>query len=138
VTKDTDQHKEIKMTKDNHEDGDKLEQTIHDLFYKGPLGLRNKLEEFLETIVDAGTSIDSGFGDLSGCGNDCAELFPVIGGVEYRIAITAGDKPMTAARAQEIAKELALDPTVQRTGRGTVVPVAALKRAMENKRKDDD
>jgi hypothetical protein len=80
------------MTMDSHEDGDKLEQTIHDLFYKGPLGLRNKLEEFLETIVDAGTSIDSGFGDLSGCGNDCADLWPVIDGVEYHIAITSPRK----------------------------------------------
>jgi hypothetical protein len=42
---------------------------------------------------------------------------------------------MTAVRAQEIAEELALDPTVRRTG---MVTVAALKRAMANKRKDDD
>ena len=51
--------------------------------------LRNQIADFLETLVDAGTFIDRGFG----CGQ--ADLHPIINGVEYHVVITvapdAGD-----------------------------------------------
>ena len=51
--------------------------------------LRNQIADFLETLVDAGTFIDRGFG----CGQ--ADLHPIIGGIEFYITITvapdAGD-----------------------------------------------
>jgi hypothetical protein len=84
------------MLKAKDDDDDKLEQSMQDFFNKGPLGLRLKLQEFLETVVDAGTSIDSGYG-LGG-----AELWPIIDGVEYHIAITDPAQPPV----EELQREL--------------------------------
>lgn len=67
------------------EDGDRLVRKLHDHianWNKNPLSLAHELQEFLKSVVDAGTYIDSGFGD------GCADLWPVIDGVEYHIAIT--------------------------------------------------
>jgi hypothetical protein len=73
---------DIKMTKDNHEAADRRVRKLHDYipaeWNKNPLSLAHELREFLKSVVDAGTSIDSGGGD------GCADLWPVIGGVEYQ------------------------------------------------------
>jgi hypothetical protein len=75
------------MTMDGHEDGDRRVRKLHDHipmdWDKNPLSLAHELREFLKSIVDAGTSIDSGGG------NGCADLWPIIDGVEYHIAITS-------------------------------------------------
>jgi hypothetical protein len=79
------------MTKDNHKAADKRVRRMYD-FIPGEVRLAHKLQEFLKSVVDKGTSIDSGYGDLSGTGNPCADLHPVIGGVEYHIAIRSTRK----------------------------------------------
>ena len=69
----------------DHSDGDKRVKMVHDLipddWDRGPLGLAHELREFLKSIVDEGTNIDSGGGD------GIADLWPKIGGIEYHIAI---------------------------------------------------
>ena len=51
----------------DHSDGDKRVKMVHDLipddWDRGPLGLAHELREFLKSIVDEGTNIDSGGGD---------------------------------------------------------------------------
>jgi hypothetical protein len=75
------------MTKDNHEAADRRVRKLHDYipaeWNRNPLSLAHELREFLKSVVDAGTSIDSGGGD------GCADLWPIIGGVEYHIVIMA-------------------------------------------------
>jgi len=74
----------------DHSEGDKRVRIVHDLipadWNKVPLSLAHELREFLKSVVDEGTNIDSGGGD------GVADLWPVIGGVEYHIAITAKSK----------------------------------------------
>lgn len=66
--------------------GDKRVRIIHELipanWNKGPLSLAHELRQLLKPVVDEGTNIDSGGGD------GCADLWPIIGGVEYYISIT--------------------------------------------------
>ena len=73
------------MTMD--EDDDRQVRKLYDYipsdWNKNPLSLAHELREFLKSVVDAGTSIDSGGGD------GCADLWPIIDGVEYHIAITS-------------------------------------------------
>ena len=74
----------------DHGDGDKRVKTVHDLippdWDKGPISLAHELREFLKSVVDEGTNIDSGGGD------GVADLWPKIGGIEYHIAITSKAK----------------------------------------------
>lgn len=69
----------------DHGDADKRVKIIHDLvppeWDKAPLSLAHELREFLKSVVDEGTGIDSGGGD------GIADLHPIIGGVEYHIHI---------------------------------------------------
>lgn len=66
---------------------DKRVRIIHDLvpadWDQGPLSLAHELRQMLKSVVDAGTNIDSGGGD------GIADLWPIIGGVEYYIQISA-------------------------------------------------
>ena len=80
----------------DHSDADKRVKMVHDLipadWDKGPLSLAHELREFLKSIVDEGTNIDSGGGDGT------ADLWPKIGGVEYHIQINAKGKPKPALK----------------------------------------
>lgn len=73
------------MSKEKHEQGDKQVKIVHDLippeWDKGPLSLAHEIRQFLKSVADEGTSIDSGGGD------GCADLWVQIGGIEYYIAI---------------------------------------------------
>jgi hypothetical protein len=68
-------------------EGDKRVKAVMDLipsdWDKRPLILATEIRKFLQTICDQGTSVDSGGGD------NCADLWPIIGGVEYYISIRA-------------------------------------------------
>jgi hypothetical protein len=72
------------------DEGDKRVKIVHDLipadWNKGPISLAHELRQMLKGIVDEGTGIDSGGGD------GIADLWPVIGGVEYHIQISAKPK----------------------------------------------
>lgn len=65
--------------------GDKRVQTLNEIlpstWDNRPIIIAHELRTMLKSIVDAGTSIDSG------CGDGIADLHPVIGGVEYHIQI---------------------------------------------------
>lgn len=73
------------MSQEKHEEGDKHVKIVHELvpadWDKGPLSLAHEIRNLLKSVVDDGTSIDSGGGD------GVADLWPIIGGVEYHIAI---------------------------------------------------
>ena len=73
-----------------HSEGDKRVRIVHDLvpsdWNTGPLSLAHELRELLKPVVDEGTNIDSGGGDGIG------DLWPIIGGVEYHVAITVKSK----------------------------------------------
>lgn len=78
----------------SHEEADKRVKIIHDIvpaaWDKRPLSLAHEIREFLKSVVDEGTNIDSGGGD------GFADLHPIIGGVEYWIQISspkATDRP---------------------------------------------
>ena len=74
------------MSKKMHEEADKRVKIVHDLippeWDKGPLSLAHELRQFLKSVADEGTSIDSGGMD------GAADLWVKIGGVEYYIAIS--------------------------------------------------
>jgi hypothetical protein len=74
----------------NFEDGDKRVRMLHEIvppdWNTGPLSLAHELRELLKNVVDEGTAIDSGGGD------GIADLWPVIGGVEYHIQIKPARK----------------------------------------------
>lgn len=69
------------------DEGDKRVRIVHNLipsnWNKGPLSLAHELRQMLKAVVDEGTNIDSGGGD------GIADLWPIIGGVEYHIQIKA-------------------------------------------------
>lgn len=69
----------------NDDAGDERVRKVMDLipsdWDKGPMVLSTEIRNFLKSIVDEGTSIDSGGGD------GVADLWPKIGGVEYHIQI---------------------------------------------------
>ncbi len=70
--------------------GDERVRQVMDLippdWDKGPMVLSTEIRNFLKSIVDEGTSIDSGGGD------GIADLHPVVGGVEYHVQITTARK----------------------------------------------
>lgn len=72
-------------------EGDKRVRIIHDLipidWDKSAISLAHGLRQMLKIVVDEGTSIDSGGGD------GIADLWPIIGGVEYHIQISRKSKP---------------------------------------------
>lgn len=69
----------------DHGEGDKRVRMVHDIappnWDMGPLSVAHELRQLLKPVVDEGTNIDSGGGD------GCADLWPIIGGIEYHIAI---------------------------------------------------
>jgi len=69
----------------NDDAGDERVRKVADLipsdWDKGPMVLSTEIRNFLKSIVDQGTSIDS-------CaGNGIADLHPIIGGIEYHVQI---------------------------------------------------
>jgi hypothetical protein len=66
-------------------DSDKRHSTVANLLPKEwnqkPFAIATEIRDFLATIKDEGSSIDSGSGD------GCADLWVTISGVEYYIAI---------------------------------------------------
>lgn len=68
-----------------HEDSDRRVRLVHELvpasWEKGPLLLAHEIREFLKSVVDHGSNIDSGGGD------GVADLWAKVGGVEYHISI---------------------------------------------------
>jgi hypothetical protein len=75
----------------DHSEGDKRVRIVHDLvprdWVRGPLSLAHELREFLKSVVDEGTNIDSGGGD------GVADLWPTIGGREYHIRVVINGAP---------------------------------------------
>jgi len=71
----------------NFEEGDKRVRMVHELVPSDwdarPLVLAHELRELLKNVVDEGTAIDSG------CGDGIADLWPIVGGVEFHIQIKA-------------------------------------------------
>lgn len=71
---------------DAHEAGDERVRRVMELipsdWDKGPMILSTEIRNFLKTIVDEGTNIDSGGGD------GLADLHPIICGIEYHVQIT--------------------------------------------------
>lgn len=53
----------------------------------GPMVLASEIRDFLKSIKDEGTALDSGGGD------GCADLWVTVGGTEYCIAIKKTGKP---------------------------------------------
>jgi hypothetical protein len=74
------------MTNKDHEAGDELVRKVMDLvppdWDSGPMVLSTEIRNFLKSIADEGTDIDSGGGD------GIADLHPIVGGVEYHVQIT--------------------------------------------------
>lgn len=58
-----------------------VQDLIPDAWDKGPISLAHELLAMLKSIVDDGTHIDSGGGD------GVADLWPIVGGVEYYVSI---------------------------------------------------
>lgn len=52
-----------------------------------PFSLATEVREFLQTVKDEGTNIDSG------CGDGFADLWVTMGGIEYYIAIKPSKLP---------------------------------------------
>lgn len=73
-----------------HEDADKRVRQVMSIapneWDQGPLVLAHEIREFLKSVVDEGTNIDSGGGDGT------ADLWPKVGGVEYFISIRRSNK----------------------------------------------
>jgi len=69
------------------DEGDKRVKIVHDIipadWNTGAISLAHELRQMLKGVVDADTNIDSGGGD------GVADLWPIIGGVEYHIQIKA-------------------------------------------------
>ena len=78
------------MSEEIHKRGDEQVKIVHDLVPKewdiGPLSLAHEIRNLLKPVVDEGRGIDSGGGD------GIADLFPIIGGVEYHIQIKTARK----------------------------------------------
>ena len=74
----------------DHKAADERVRQVMDLippdWDKGPMVLSTEIRNFLKSIVDEGTSIDSGGGD------GIADLHPVVGGVEYHVQIRTSRK----------------------------------------------
>ena len=82
------------MSKEKHDQGDKQVKIVHDLipesWDKGPLSLAHEIRNFLKSVVDENTGIDSGGGD------GMADLHATIDGIEYHIAIQRSLKQKSA------------------------------------------